>query len=291
MYNIGIGFLIFFVTICNVSAFVLISLPPQLVENSMITSAVFASHDDVNPTNSFDEYDNDDLSETPSYRSNFQRLSSAEKRLKESEKRASSNRELRQNKEISPPSSGTRKKRQQVTDYNIDSFLRGEYDRPFAEDAAAPTPDLTPSVTIEQALKAFRNLDFPEANHGAAVFMRFCAPLSRSDRWGGGVVDIGGWKEVMRGALTPQMLTNRIRRSVFSLLLEWDALDVTDGLSVPNENSEILGIGSSVAFVNAAFYVGSRFEIVQFTLKKVSGVWLIDNAVLSKKEWFVQSEE
>jgi hypothetical protein len=261
--------------------------------------------DNDNGDNDSDETNDDDMK--PKYRSNLQRLTSAQARNNDARNRMEQRRPTNNNNNNSDkkkqqppktknpsktqPSTPKQSQSQSITEYTIDSFLRGEYDRPFAEEAAAPTPELTPGMTIEESLKALRNLDYPELNHGAAVFMRFCAPLSRSDRWGGGVVDMGGWKELMRGALTPQMLTNRLGQSRdFSVLLEWDTLDVTDGMSVPNERAELFGIGSGVAFVNAALYVGRRFEIVQFTLKKVSGVWLIETAVLSKKEWCVQSK-
>ena len=176
-------------------------------------------------------------------------------------------------------------------EYSIDSFLRGEYDRPFSEDAAAPHPELAPSETIENALYALRKLDIPEISHGAAVFARFLTPLSRSDRWGGSVSGaLSSWKEIIRGSLTPTMLARRIRASEeFSVLLDWERIDVTEGLAVPGTN-EILG---GVAFVNAALFFRSGAEpsIVQFTLRKISGVWLIDSAVTNKKEWFVDSND
>ena len=172
-------------------------------------------------------------------------------------------------------------------DYSIDSFLRGEYDRPFADDAAAPHPELSPGETIESALHALGNLDDPEVSHGAAVFLRFCAPLSRSDRWGGSV--LAPWKEILRGSLTPTMLARRIRASEeFSVLLDWENIDVTEGMAVPESNKVM---GSTVAFVNAALFFRTGIEpsIVQFTLRKISGVWLIDLAVISKREWFISA--
>lgn len=67
-------------------------------------------------------------------------------------------------------------------------------------------------------------------------------------------------------------------------------MDVTEGLSVPGSNETV---GSTVAFVNAALYFqssGIEPFIVQFTLRKISGVWLIDSAVISKREWFIAAE-
>ena len=73
-----------------------------------------------------------------------------------------------------------------LLEYSMDSFLRGDYDKPFAENAAAPLPGLSPRETVEMALSSLRQLDDPHPSHGAAVLLRFCAPLSRADRWGGG---------------------------------------------------------------------------------------------------------
>ena len=72
-----------------------------------------------------------------------------------------------------------------LLEYSMDSFLRGDYDKPFAENAAAPLPGLSPRETVEMALSSLRQLDDPHPSHGAAVLLRFCAPLSRADRWGG----------------------------------------------------------------------------------------------------------
>lgn len=170
-------------------------------------------------------------------------------------------------------------------EYSIDSFLMGEYDRPFAEDAAAPHPGLNPRETVENALYALRNLDVPEVSHGAAVFLRFCAPLSRSDRWGGSVSGKRSeWKEMMRGALTPTMTSRRIRTSEqFSVLLDWERMDTTDGFSPEHR------MGSTVAFVNCSLFFGTGDPvIVQFSLLRINEVWLIDSAVVSKKEWFYE---
>jgi len=160
-------------------------------------------------------------------------------------------------------------------------------------------------------------LDEPEVDHGAAVFASFCAELKRGERWGGSVANrrvgvvVGGggergsssgaslWKEILRGALTPTMFARRIRSSdEFSILLDWERLDVTDGMAVSPSyylgQRQVLGITGSetVAFVNAALFFGEGVEpsIVQFTLVKVRGVWLIDAAVVSKKEWFMDGD-
>jgi len=170
-------------------------------------------------------------------------------------------------------------------EYSIDSFLNGEYDRPFSEDAGAPHPGLSPKEIVETALHALRNLDIPEEAHGAAVFSRFLSPLTRSERWGGSVSGtLCPWKEILRGSLTPTLLARRIRASQdFYVLLDWQNLDVTEGLAVP-------GMESTFAFVNAALHFqsdGIEPFMMQFKLRQISGVWLIDTAAISKREWFV----
>mmetsp|Transcript_2385 Transcript_2385/g.3468 ORF Transcript_2385/g.3468 Transcript_2385/m.3468 type:complete len:325 (-) Transcript_2385:856-1830(-) len=87
--------------------------------------------------------------------------------------------------------------REVLLNQSIDSFLRGEYDRPFSDDAAAPHPGLGPSDVVDAALRSLRALDDPEPCHGAAVMMRFTAPLSRGERWGGGSTS-SPWKGVLR---------------------------------------------------------------------------------------------
>eukprot|EP00565_Helicotheca_tamesis_P001194 CAMPEP_0185725944 /NCGR_PEP_ID=MMETSP1171-20130828/2071_1 /TAXON_ID=374046 /ORGANISM="Helicotheca tamensis, Strain CCMP826" /LENGTH=341 /DNA_ID=CAMNT_0028394197 /DNA_START=14 /DNA_END=1039 /DNA_ORIENTATION=- len=181
--------------------------------------------------------------------------------------------------------------RETLLNQSIDSFLRGEYDRPFAEDAAAPHPGLNPGDVVDVSLRSLRDLDDPEPCHGAAVMLRFTAPLSRGERWGGGT-SANPWKEVLRGALTPTMLARRIRASQFSGLLDWERLDVTEGLAIPNTRWSDIGVGSTIAFVNAALFFGNGVEpyMIQFTLRKIAGVWLIDDAVINKTEWFVEGD-
>jgi hypothetical protein len=240
-----------------------------------------------------------------------------------------------QNDELDPlPSAPYSSER--ALDSAIDSFLRGEYDRPYAEDAMAPHPFLTPGTTVEAALRSLRKLDDPEPSHGAAVFLRFCAPLSRGERWGGGTTveaalrslrklddpepshgaavflrfcaplsrgerwgggtTMDPWKNVLRGGLTPTMLARRLRASDFSVLLDWNKLDVTDGYSL---KKDLIGL-PTVAFVNAALYFGETepgvgigggsVVIVQFRLRRIGGVWLIESASRSKRELFVESD-
>merc|ERR1712232_1321441 len=138
-------------------------------------------------------------------------------------------------------------------EYSIDSFLMGEYDRPFAEDAPAPHPGLLPKDTISQSLQCLRDLDIPNPSHGAAVFLRFVCPLSPNDRWGGRVgmkKSDYPWKDIMRGSLTPTMLARRLRSSEdFSVLLDWTYMDVTDGTFTENHTGN-----GNVAFVNCSLF-------------------------------------
>jgi len=178
-----------------------------------------------------------------------------------------------------------------LLEYSIDSFLRGDYDRSFADDAAAPLPGLTPGATIDAALRSLRQLDDPEPSHGAAVLLRFCAPLSRGERWGGSPSSgRDQWKELLRGALTPTMLARRIRASEeFSGLLDWTKLDVTEGTT---GKKDIVGV-PSVAYVNVALYFEDGMEptIFQFKLSRVGGVFLIDSAKRSNKNLFMEKDE
>jgi hypothetical protein len=176
---------------------------------------------------------------------------------------------------------------------SIDSFLGGEYSQPFAEDAAAPHPGLTPSETLDCALRSLRRMDEPFESHGAAVFMRFCVPLTNSERWGLHLSsDLDPWKTILRGALSPNMLARQLRASSsFASLLDWKRLDVSDGFAIPSDRLE-LGVGATLAFVNAALYFeDGEPNIVQFTLRKIGGAWLIDDAVVSKRDWFVSQED
>lgn len=185
-------------------------------------------------------------------------------------------------------------------DFAIDSFLRGDYDRPFADNAPAPHPGLTPQTTVEAALESLRKLDDPEPSHGAAVLQRFLVPLSRGERWGDSDEKENtdeptySWKEVLRGALTPTMLARRIRGTQFSCLLDWERLDVTEGaFSIKRDDGIEIGLPSSIAYVNAALYFeeGVAPVLVQFSLKNLHGVWLINDARLSQQDLFWKDEE
>lgn len=165
-------------------------------------------------------------------------------------------------------------------DYSIDSFLRGDYDGTFSDDAASPLPQLSPRETVENAVNSLRNLDNPE---GAAILLRFCAPLSRGERWGS--IRDDNWKEILRGSVTPTMLARRIRASPdFSCMLDFQKLDVTDGTRT---GKDLDGL-PSIAFVNAALYFEDEVEpsLLTFQLKLFAGVWLIHTIRKSEKELF-----
>jgi hypothetical protein len=175
-----------------------------------------------------------------------------------------------------------------LLEYSIDSFLRGDYDQPFADDAAAPIPGLTPGVTVEAALKSLRQLDDPEPSHGAAVLLRFCAPLSRGERWGGSAIE--PWAELLRGALNPTMLARRLRaHQTFSGLLDWNRLDVTEGAYTGRK--DLVGL-PTVAFVSAALYFEDGMEptLLQFKLRRIGGVWLIDLVRRTEKQLFMEGD-
>ena len=182
-----------------------------------------------------------------------------------------------------------RREKEQMLNAQIDAFLRGEYESEIPPNAPAPNPMLSPSDTIELSLRGLRKFNESNPSH-AAVFRRFLAPLSRSERWGMSHKK-DPWKQVLRGALTPTMLARRIRASAFSVLLDWESLSVTEGYFVPQSRTELLS-GNTVAFVNAALFFGDGIEpsIVQFRLRKVGGAWLIDDATISKKELFLNSK-
>lgn len=201
---------------------------------------------------------------------------------------------------------------------SIDSFLAGDYAHPFATDAPAPHPGLGPGETVNVSLRALRELDLPHKSHGAAVFMRFCIPLTRGERWGGGIPPSSErnqrkrsnnqqqqhhhnqnqpnnnnwaghdqWKDLLRGALSPSMLARKLRSSSqFSGLLDWTSLDVTEGASNPNPSMYFIsGSSSHVAYVNAALFFGRGLAptILHFVLKKIGEVWFVDTVLVGSE--------
>ena len=211
------------------------------------------------------------------------------------------------------------------SDYNSDPFLfwGNQTDTNNVQSSSSFTNEVSPNDTpgdiLDRALRSLRNLDHPTPNHGATVFLKYCLPISKSDQWGAmsGTATKNNeneWTEIIRGSFTSAMLVGRLLTSPnFSILLEWDRLDVTEGYSV--ESSSISSsFGSTVAFVSAAMFVTSSNNnynnnydeqevdknipsnsfntnqpvMVQFTLRKqLGGIWLIDKAaVINKREWF-----
>ena len=218
-----------------------------------------------------------------------------------------------------------------LLEYSIDSFLRGDYDRTFAEDAASPLPGLSPSDTVDAALRSLRDLDEPEPFHGAAVFLRFCVELGRGERWGTTITTTAGqemsppssssttnsmstWKELLRGALTPTMLARRLRASEeFSGLLDWTGLEITNdddgecgtaGIKRDRRDATTVFRNANVACVNAALSFESNDEtaterlsvsppeVYRFELAKMlGGVWLIDSVQQERSTGLLRQQQ
>lgn len=165
---------------------------------------------------------------------------------------------------------------------SIDSFLAGDYAHPFAPDAPAPHPLLSAGKTVDASLRALRQMNDPYPCHGAAVFLRFCMPLTRGERLGGD----DPWKDILRSSLTPAMLARNIRASPqFSCLLDWTSLDVTEGVSNLNPSFTIAGSKNDVTYVNAGlFFEYGAPKIVHFVLRKVGTAWFIDSIIFGTEE-------
>ena len=122
------------------------------------------------------------------------------------------------------------------------------------------------------------------------------------------------------------MFLNRLRESQeYSILLNWDMLSVTEGYQQysasiveekEDDNDDVedeeepqhyfqRNAGISIAFVNVALFQHNQVPgmesaaptLIQFQLKKsasedtskAQGRWFIDNAVISKKDLFINS--
>ncbi|KAL7483566.1 hypothetical protein ACHAW6_009199 [Cyclotella cf. meneghiniana] len=203
-------------------------------------------------------------------------------------------------KQKQPPLTARRRRVNEVADEGknqflsdaIDSFLAGDYAHPFSPDAAAPHPLLTAGETVDVSLRALRQLNEPYPSHGAAVFLRFCMPLTRGERWGGG----DPWKDLLRSSLTPSMLARNLRASpLFSCLLDWTSLDVTEGVSNPMPSYFITGLQSDVTYVNAGlFFEAGSPTIAHFVLKKIGTTWFIDSVLIGTvecKHWLSKMDD
>jgi hypothetical protein len=187
------------------------------------------------------------------------------------------------------PTRRSKEEEDAILGYAIDSFLRGGYNLQGSEESLARPTDLTPGATLSAALRSLRGHDLPSQTHGAAVFMRYCLPLRRSERWGdASSIGKDPWKEVLRGGLTASTLLRRIRASDFAGLLDWGSLDVTEGACTSDR--DLVGL-PSVAYVNAALFFEDESEpfILQFKLRRGGGgAWMIDTIRRSQNELFVE---
>ena len=167
-------------------------------------------------------------------------------------------------------------------DININEFLSGGLTS--IPDAPSPLPTMGPGEVVELALNSLRNKSPPET--GSVTFLKCCAPLQRSEKWGVGNTEI--WKEIMRGAITPSMFRRRLLSSPFSILFDWKSLSVTESYSYSSFGRQVNM--ASTAFVNVALFFEEGVEpiLIVFTLKKSGGVWLIENVVFNKPGLFRQ---
>lgn len=192
-----------------------------------------------------------------------------------------------------PPPRRSKEEEDALLGYAIDSFLRGDYNLKLPDKTKPlPPPDLDPGSVVSMALRSLRGQDLPSQTHGAAVFMRFCLPLRRSERWGdASSVGQDPWKEVLRGGLTANTLVRRIRASDFAGLLDWNRLDVTEGAYTSDQN--LVGL-PSIAYVNAALFFKEDSEppsLFQVRLRRVGGGgWMIDTIRRSQRELFQDAD-
>ena len=192
-------------------------------------------------------------------------------------------------KEGPPVPKRTKEEENALLGYAIDSFLRGDSLRPLDDGEPVLPDDSNPGTIVSTALYSLRGKDVPSQVQGAAIFLRFCLPLRRSERWGdASSIGKDPWKEVLRGALTPEMLLRRVRASDFAALLDWNRLDVTEGAFTADR--DLVGF-PSVAYVNAALFFEDDAEplLLQFKLRRVGGgTWMIDTIRKSQKELFLE---
>lgn len=194
--------------------------------------------------------------------------------------------------QAAPSRQRTKEEDDAILGYAIDSFLRGDYNLNLPDDdnRSFPPPDI-PGEVVSAALRSLRGQDLPSQTHGAALFMRFCLPLRRSERWGdASSIGKDPWKEILRGALTASALVRRIRASEFAGLLDWSRMDVTEGAFTSDR--DLVGL-PSIAYVNAALYFEENSEpsLFQFKLQRVGGgAWMIDTVRRSQKELFLDTD-
>eukprot|EP00977_Amphora_coffeiformis_P019729 scaffold7415_cov170-Amphora_coffeaeformis.AAC.4 len=205
---------------------------------------------------------------------------------------STANKEASSSKEIPPAQRRSKEEEDAILEYAIDSFLRGDYNLKLPDSSKPlPPPDLGPGPVVSAALRSLRGRDLPSQTHGAAVFMRFCLPLRRSERWGdASSVGKDPWKEVLRGGLTASTFVRRLRASEFAGLLDWSRIDVTEGAYTSDR--DLVGL-PSIAYVNAALFFEEESgpSLFQFKLRRVGGgAWMIDTIRRSQKELFLETD-
>ena len=178
-------------------------------------------------------------------------------------------------------------------DMKINEFLSGDGLVTLPDNSPSPK-NMGPGEIVETALNSLRNMSTPDDAVGSAIFLRFCAPLQRTEKWG---TKFGGntseiWKEIIRGSITPSILYRRLLSSSFSILFDWKSLSVTESYSYSSFGRQVNMASTTVAFVNVALFFeeGVEPKLIVFTLKKIAGVWLIENAVFNKHGLFRQED-
>lgn len=208
--------------------------------------------------------------------------------------RNSTEKEADQSQPVQKVKKRSKEEEDAILDYAIDSFLRGDYnlklDNTDDGQPLHPPPGLGPGEVVSMAVRSLRGQNLPSQTHGAAVFLRFCLPLRRSERWGDQAASsVDPWKEVLRGGLTANTLIRRIRASDFAGLLDWNRMDVTEGAFTSDQN--LVGL-PSIAHVNAALFFEENSEpcLFQFKLQRVGGgAWMIDTIRRSQKGLFLET--
>ncbi len=118
----------------------------------------------------------------------------------------------------------------------MDSFLEGKFDD-FSDSSPFPVLGQNPQEVVTKVLQSLQACDEPVKNHGPAVALKFCEPLSFNEKL---KPHESVWRELVRRSPTPQIFASRIKMSPFTAMLEWDKAEI-----ILNDDTGCSGMSST----------------------------------------------